>query len=316
MKELLNYYPLKEYDAELEKSYGSLARYLEDSKLDGVELFLPRELHQNLIEETIGIHLPYLPFWLDLWYGNERRLEEQFADEAERQQYLRGADSRDTWCEAVRSSLVRAVRYEPEYLVWHVSEANREEIFTRTFYYTDENVLDATVELFRAVGDVIPPHIKILFENLWWPGLRLTAPQLVGQFLDKIGRDNIGIMLDTGHLLNTNTSLRSEREGAEYILQTVDKLGEVGGYIHGMHLQCSLSGEYVEHHPCIRPQGLSLEEELAHIMRIDHHRPFRTDAMKRVIERIEPTWLVHELYYDNLAHMQTMIAEERSRLTL
>lgn len=316
MKELFNYYPLREYEEELTDRYGSLETYLKETRLDGIELFLPKELHTELKQETVGVHLPYLPFWLDLWYGDSERLNRQFFDEEEQVRYLGGANDRETWCGRVRQSLARADAYEPEYLVWHVSEANREEIFTRDFYYTDDDVIDATAELFQAVSDVIPKDSIVLFENLWWPGLRLTEPRIVEKLFDKIDSERVGIMLDTGHLLNTDVSLRTEEEGADYILRTLDRLGSLAGKIRGIHLQCSLSGEYVQSALRVRPHDLSPQEECHHIVAIDNHRPFETSAMRRVIERVDPDWLVHELYYDSLQHMQTMLRQEKKLLNL
>lgn len=316
MKQLFNYYPLREYEAELTNTYGSLSAYLQEVNLDGIELFLPTEFCARLQRNTIGVHLPYLPFWLDLWYGNRERLDSQFVNETERTRYLGGATDRDAWCARVRASVKRAVRYEPQYLVWHVSDANREEIFTRDYYYTDENVIDATAELFDVVADLVPPGVTVLFENLWWQGIRLTDARIVERLFERIGRENVGLMLDTGHLLNTNTRLRGEQEGADYILSVIDGLERLADCIQGIHLQCSLSGAYAESIPPIRPKALSPQQEMAHIAAIDQHRPFQTAAMRRVIERIEPNWLVHELYYDNLTQMKQMLTATEMRLGL
>lgn len=316
MKQLFNYYPLSRYEAELTALYGSLDAYLTEAKLDGIELFLPRTVQADLKRETVGVHLPYLPFWLDLWHGNEARLARQFAGEKERVRYLKGARDRDDWCAMMRDSITHATRYEPQYLVWHVSDANREEIFTRDYYYTSEDVIDATAELFGAVADVVPPNVTVLFENLWWQGLRLTDARIVERLFERIGRDNVGLMLDTGHLLNTNSHLRTEEEGAQYIIAVLDGLGDLAKRVQGMHLQCSLSGAYASAAPKTRPQDLTQEAEMAHIFALDQHRPFETCAMKRVIERIEPNWLTHELYYDSLTHMKHMLTVSRMRLGL
>jgi sugar phosphate isomerase/epimerase len=107
--------------------------------------------------------------------------------------------------------------------------------------------LEATAELFSCAADIIPHDVPVLFENLWWPGLTLTDRRETEAFFRLIDRDSAGIMLDTGHLMNTNTALRSEEEAADYILRTVDRLGDLASRIRGMHLQCSLSGDYVTH---------------------------------------------------------------------
>ena len=110
--------------------------------------------------------------------------------------------------------------------------------------------------------------------------------------------------------------IATEKEAADYILRTIDDLGDIAGRIRGMHLQCSLSGDYVTHALKKRPRGLTLEAEMAHIAAIDEHKPFQTDAMRRVIDRMRPDHLVHELYYDNLSHMHTMLTRTQELLGL
>lgn len=316
MKQLFNYYPLTEYEAELDAHYGSLETYLTACGLDGAEVFLPSEYHEDIANHIVGIHLPYLPHWVAFWRGDEARLIGQFPSRDARRTYFSGADTREEWTERVRGSIRRALCYRPEYLVWHVSEADRDEIYTRDFFYTSEDVLEATAELFHSVADIVPQDVPVLFENLWWPGLTLTDKSATDKFFRLIDRDTAGIMLDAGHLMNTNTALRTEEEAVDYILRMVDNLGLAAMRIRGMHLQCSLSGDYVTHALKRRPKGLTIEKEMAHIASIDEHRPFQTDAMRRVIEKIQPDWLVHELYYDNLSHMHTMLTRTQDLLGL
>ena len=316
MKQLFNYYPLDEYETELAIAYGSFGAYLDACRLDGTELFLPTSYHEDLAEHTVGIHLPYLPHWVALWNGDEARLLKQFDSREARSTYFGGANDRDEWTERVRGSIRRALCYKPEYLVWHVAEADRDEIYTRNFYYTNEDVLTATAELFHSVDDIIPKDLPVLFENLWWPGLTLTDRDETERFFHMIDRDSAGIMLDTGHLMNTNTALRTEKEAADYILRTIDDLGDIAMRIRGMHLQRSLSGDYVRRALKKRPRDLAIETELAHISAIDEHKPFQTEAVRSVIERVRPDHLVHELYYDNLSHMHTMLMRSQDLLGL
>ena len=98
----------------------------------------------------------------------------------------------------------------PEYLVWHVSNCNLKEIFTFDFFYNDAQVIDASIEVFNAVSECIPDNVIVLFENLWWPGLKMTDPELVRYFIENIEYKNKGIMLDTGHLLNTNLDINND----------------------------------------------------------------------------------------------------------
>ncbi len=52
-------------------------------------------------------------------------------------------------------------------------------------------------------------------------------------------------MLDIGHLLHTNTALRSQEEAVDYVHRILDVHKELCGYIKGVHLHQSLSGKYV-----------------------------------------------------------------------
>lgn len=51
-------------------------------------------------------------------------------------------------------------------------------------------------------------------------------------------------MLDTGHLMNTNINLTSELEASIFIKDIVNNLGSFASLIKGVHLNCSLSGQY------------------------------------------------------------------------
>jgi hypothetical protein len=47
-------------------------------------------------------------------------------------------------------------------------------------------------------------------------------------------------------LMNTNTELNTEEASVEYILNIIRNLEEMSDYIKGIHLNSSLSGEYVK----------------------------------------------------------------------
>ena len=64
------------------------------------------------------------------------------------------------------------------------------------------------------------------------------------RLIDGIEYDNVGIMLDTGHLLSTNTKLRTQRQALCYIRDRYEAHGDVAKKVRGLHLHQSLSGEY------------------------------------------------------------------------
>ena len=53
-------------------------------------------------------------------------------------------------------------------------------------------------------------------------------------------------MLDTGHLMNCNTGLRTQEEAVQYIFRILKMQEDILPYIRGVHLNASLSGECVE----------------------------------------------------------------------
>jgi len=322
MKQLFNYCPVMHYTEEIEAYPGNLTGYCRDNSLDGIELYLyDLEPFPNMgVSETVGVHLKYWPTWMDFWKQDKARLDKFYPDKRLLRQYFQGASSREEWLEVVRRNIKAALYYEPEYLVWHVAEADLESIFTWSFAYDSKQVLAATVEVFREIIDCVPKNVHFLFENLWWPGLRLTEPLLVGHFFEdlyRIGHENMGIMLDTGHLMNTNQELASEAEGIEYILKAGKALGSLKALVQGFHLSCSLSGSY-------QRQFLSTVRAdknwhfttdnmtiMRHIAAIDQHRPFRSVSVKPLVEFFQPIYVNHELYYDSLEEMTGLIKLQR-----
>ena len=148
----------------------------------------------------------------------------------------------------------------------------------------------------------------VLFENLWWPGLRLTDPRNVKYFFERIERKNVGIMLDTGHLMNTNPRLKTEAEAADYVCRVVDKLGSCAELIKGVHLSCSLSGQYQRSFERIAPANLDNSMIWQHVASIDQHNPFTTNAAKQILDCIKPEYVVHEFSYDNMDDLRKKLS--------
>ena len=131
-------------------------------------------------------------------------------------------------------------------------------------------------------------------------GLHFSGPGHEERLLGRISCPEKGIMLDTGHLMNTDLSLTSEAQGVEYIHRMLDRHGEMIKWIRGIHLHQSLSGAYVRENTGALPAGLSRDyptrfgESYAHILRIDRHRPWtepRSGASLRASARLSD----HEL---------------------
>ena len=120
----------------------------------------------------------------------------------------------------------------------------------------------------------------------------------IDYFFSLLKGSNVGLVLDTGHFMNTNPDLETEADGAEYICAMAEKLGSMKKLFRGMHLSCSLSGKYQKSCTAVPPENMDGETVMMHITSIDQHRPFTTEAARKIVECIEPAYLTHELFGD------------------
>ena len=106
-------------------------------------------------------------------------------------------------------------------------------------------------------------------------------------------------MLDTGHFLHTNLDLKTQEEGVTYLHEMLDAHESMISYIKGLHLQQSLTGEYVK-------QWLQSPREFPedpmerfckvyeHIFQIDRHEPFTAKGVEELVRRIDPLYVTYE----------------------
>lgn len=275
-----------------------LKEFLAEHHVDGIEIMFYDEWDKRLYPKEMikGVHLRFWPAWLDFWHGNHEELIKEFGSE-ENIITCYGGSTREDWLGVYRQNIKTAVKTGAEYMVFHVSHARIQELFSWQFHASDKEVIEATIELINELADEIPPTMALLFENLWWPGLTLKNPDLAAYLLDHVKHPNIGIMLDVGHLMNTNQDLRTESEGIDYILGILDSLGDYRQYVRGLHLHKSLSGEYMKQGSWGEEQKYDMGEIMTHVLEIDQHQPFETSEVQRLIEYVKPEFLVHEFMY-------------------
>lgn len=312
MKQLFNYCSLPMYEADLSDVQQNLQSFLKEFELSGIEQRVYQPLGQVPYKDlTLGVHLNYWPEWMSFFCGNQKLLRQSFNSEQQLKDYYGGAANAEEWLNVIKSNLQAALSVHPEYLVWHVSNAGNEEVFTFDFKYNDEQILNATAAVFNSVCHIIPDNVIVLFENLWWPGLKLLEPGLVEKFFSLLKTKNVGIMLDTGHLMNTNMYLTDELAGIAYICQVLDKLGDLKHLIKGVHLSCSLSGEYQQQFAKVVPPKIDFAALLMHIVKIDRHMPFSDTGVSEILEKVQPQYLVHELFYDSLSDMSVKLSQQQ-----
>jgi sugar phosphate isomerase/epimerase len=194
-------------------------------------------------DDVIGFHLKYFTSWMDLWMGDTSRLLEEFGD-IETVKQVFGGITKDALIEAYKRNLDFAATMLPEYLVFHVSDCTMRESMKRQYHYSDGMVVEAAAELVNCITDFIQGTPMLLFENLWYPGLTMTSPDITNLLLDKVNYSNKGFMLDIGHLLHTNMNLGTIESGVDYILSVLEQYKDIS-FIKGIHLSVELLFKHV-----------------------------------------------------------------------
>lgn len=286
---------------------------------DGVELMYFDEDTRNIIpkDRVTGLHMSYFPYWIDFWNDNKKLLLREFESEEVWEQVY-GGKEKDALLKRFRKDLHHAHEYGAEYVVFHVSDSTTEEFLTDSYYHSDEEIIDGTIELLNELLKDEDGSLIFLVENLWHPGFTFTRPEMTKRLLEGINYPNKGIMLDTGHLLHTNNSLRTQEEGLSYINQLLDIHGELCSYIRGIHLNQSLTGEYcgqVKANPPALPPTYAERQWLmfGHAFAVDKHLPFTCDGIDRLIERISPEYLTFEfITADSTQHREYLKAQRKA----
>ncbi|WP_027623815.1 TIM barrel protein [Clostridium lundense] len=313
MLKLINFstfdYDIKRFNYNSNKLISFLNKY----NIDGVELLNPIGWQEKFIPKKIvkGVHLKYYPIWLDFWKSDTKELLKQFKsnDNIEK---LYGGTNREVIVDQYKKEIIAADKTGAEYVVFHVAHVQLEHAFTYSFTYSDSEVIEATVELINEIFKDLNTHIKLLFENLWWPGLTMLEPDIMYKLLEKINYKNKGFMLDTAHLINTNFHLEDEKKAINYLLDKINNLGELKNFINGIHLNYSLSGKYVlDQINKYRKGGLDLteinNEVYMHICNIDKHQPFRDKEVRKIVSSINPQYLIYEFSTSSFKQLEDYI---------
>ena len=302
-------------DVELINNNSDVLRaFLDDHHLDGIEMMFCEPWNSRIHKQEwiYGVHLRFWPNWLDFWQGNQAELLKQFGSVAEIKACYGGL-TRAEWLSTYRANIRMAEEAGARYIVFHVCHARMSELYDWKFHATDEEVIEAAIEVVDILTTDIPTDMELLFENLWWPGFTLLDKRLTARLLEGVRHRNVGIMLDTGHLMNTNPDLRSEAEGIDYIINTIKQLGSYRHYIKGIHLHCSLSGEYIKSSKNNPKEQATPADIMSHVMKIDEHLPFTTHAVSRLIDFIKPQYVTHEFINQSLDEWsQKIIIQQRA----
>lgn len=281
---------------ELEKSWE---KYSKKYGIDYFELIKYSDIDNSSLKKKIkGYHLRFFPTWLDLYFYSKEELLLRLGEEKNIRS-LCGGITKDEMLEYYKKELERAKELEVEYVVLHACNIDIFEGMTYNFRFSDMEILEKVVEFVNEIFDNEKYNFTLLLENLWWPGLKLTSYLEADYLLKNIKYKNTGFMLDTGHMLNTNLELKNSDEGVDYILENLENLKEYKNYIYGVHLNLSLSGEYVKRSIELnKERRLNLKEVLNeiyfHVEKIDYHFPFDNMRIKEFLKELPLKYLVYE----------------------
>ena len=302
-------------------SWAELERELADVGCGGVEAIwggedVPGDFPTGM---AVGYHLTFYPDWLDFYLEDRDALLEKFGDRETVQKFY-GGWGRERLMELYRQDLRRAKALGAAYVVFHVSDVSIEEGYSYRWRHSHQQVIDASVEIANALLADEDGTFAFLVENQWWPGFTMTEPRLTERLLSGIHYQNVGIMLDTGHLMNANPDLRTQEEGVAYIRRMLDAHGSLCAAIRGLHFHQSLSGAYVKTHTGAVPGDLPRDyfqryaQNYRHILRIDQHAPWGTAAASELVEELAPRWLTHELAAGSRQERREKILAQRQAL--
>ena len=299
--------PLDQMTLSEYESWEDLRRELEILDCRGIEAVwggedMPADFPCDLIG---GYHLTFYPDWLDFYREDTRTVESKFGS-IDTAKAFYGGWGAEHLLNIYRADLERARHLGAPYVVFHVSDVSLEEGYTYCWQHTHREVIEAATEIVNRLMDGVEYKFEFLLENQWWPGFSFTDPELTAYMLERVNCPRCGIMRDTGHLMNCNTALMTQRDAAAYIGEMLDRHGDLCRLIRGVHLHQSLSGAYVRSHTGSLPP-LPAEymdrfgASYGHILQIDRHRPWDDPVVSELVERISPVWLTHELSGRNRA---------------
>lgn len=298
---------------ELEKD---IKYFIEKYNFDAFELIKFSDKDNLPLKKYIkGFHMRFYPSWLELYLEDFTSLYKELQDEKYFKSLCGGVKSKEELIQYYKEELKIAAKLEVEYVVFHACNVKVREALTYNFKYSDKEVLNGVISLINEIFKGSDYKFKLLFENLWWPGLKLNNKEEIEYLLNGLNYNNIGFMLDTGHMINNNREINNSKEGLAYIKENIEKLGEYKNLIYGMHLNYSLSGKYVS--KVIkenRKKKMEIEEIMnliyEHVNFIDYHDPFEDKGIIEIIDSLPLKYLVYELIANTKEELEDKIQRQ------
>ena len=295
-------FPISSYSIQPYGSWETLRKKLYALGLDGIEAInSPDEVVPDFPEDLVtGYHMTFFVDWVDFWRQDEAKLLRKFGS-WEMIEKVYGGRTPEDLLRHFQDDLAVGQRLKTPYMVFHVSDVSLEEGYTYRWLHTDMEVLDASIEFINHLLWKVEATFDFLIENQWWPGFRFTDPHLTEYILSRIEYPRVGIMLDTGHLMNANTKITTQADGIAWILKNITAHGELAKRIYGLHFHQSVSGAYVRKHVGVLPPEFTDDYftnfgvNYGHILQIDRHLPWTDPNCVKILDAVQPKYLTHEL---------------------
>ncbi|ONI40407.1 hypothetical protein AN639_12780 [Candidatus Epulonipiscium fishelsonii] len=272
--------------------------FLKKHNLNGIEIGLyPEYSLQNIPKNIVeGMHLSFYPEWLEL--------------------------DQEPIIASYKLQYQKAKQLKSKYMVFHVSHVKPTDTFTWKFDYTDEVVVDATIDLLNNIFPEDEDGPMLLFENLWWPGLTFLNKTICQKLLDKVKYKNKGFVLDISHLILMNKNIDNEAKAYTFIKKVMNDLKELKSYFKVIHINKTLPKHYMSQNHSFKLENYKSAKDdftrkkilLNHIKKLDPHVPFDSPLIKDIIKLVDPEFCVYEVNPQNIYELNYFIKTQNTFL--
>jgi sugar phosphate isomerase/epimerase len=293
----------------------TVAAAVAENGFDGVELMRWHDPQPVPGARIIGRHMPYWPTWLDFMRGDEQELRRQFDNADNARQYY-GASSWDDFVKQRRTELEETAAMGAEYAVFHISHSELEHCYTGGFTYSDEEIIRAFIEFINDATDGLDGDVALLFENHWFPGLKLTDRKMAEALMKEVRYPYKGFVLDISHMMLT-AGAKTEPEAVDAILKNIEGLGDMAAHIHAIHMNSAAGAQplVMDYHG-EAPYETRLTEAFRYVGSMDPHKPFTHHGIIRVLEAVAPEYLVYELSFGTQTELENAVKMQDAALTI
>jgi hypothetical protein len=269
---------------------------------DSVELLTGYEPVEKPFFNCVSVHLPYATDWCGVWTGKRPVTSDVRSDAVK---YLYYGGSREEIVDNLKTAMDVAAPLKPAYAVMHACSSNFDELFERDYSDDDNDVLSVFCEIMNSVAARYPdgePPVRLAFENLWWPGLRLIDASCYRYLEKHIEFENWCLCLDTGHLLVATKGADSEKGALEVLNGIVDRYPkDLLDDIVAIHLHVNTSRDVIDGLRSTTPDMYSgghmerYRRGYSLVTSMDQHRPFTDKGVVQLVERLSPEYVNHEM---------------------